>query len=202
MTCWQVAGHLADGRVGFGGLVDTSYLLDPAEGRVRLFVRADQRRMERLLDVLPHFDLVQCVGQSRDMPDALLVRLTTLETAVGRTKAILDYLYDGAGALDLLELAAIVADRGGTTYHRPFLLCASVPVTPLSASEYNLEILLTCDERGLPVLYYCCPALGGSSPARWLVRWRWPMPTGSSGWRSTSQNDPARPLCLPVSRCK
>jgi len=44
-------------------------------------------------------------------------------------------------------------------------MCAAVPAAPLSGTDYSLELLLTCAERQVPVLSYCCPAIGGNSPA-------------------------------------
>jgi trimethylamine--corrinoid protein Co-methyltransferase len=45
------------------------------------------------------------------------------------------------------------------------MCCASVPGAPLSGTDFNVELLLTCADREVPLLYYSCPAAGGNSPA-------------------------------------
>ena len=156
---------LAEGRVTFGALVDTFYVVDGHSRRVRPFVLDDQAWLARLLDGLPRIDWVQVVGQAHDVPEALQTQLAFARTIGATTKPILVYPYDRRGLLDLLELAYLVAGGEAAFRARPFVFCASVPAAPLSGTVYNLELLLTCAERGVPVVYYSCPAMGGNSPA-------------------------------------
>jgi trimethylamine--corrinoid protein Co-methyltransferase len=156
---------LAEGRVTFGALVDTFYVLDAQSQRVRPFVLEDQAPLAHLLDGLPGIDWVQVVGQAHDVPEALQTQLALVRTVGATSKPILVYPYDRRGLLDVLDVAYLVAGGETAFRARPFVFCASVPGAPLSGTVYNLELLLTCAERGVPVVYYNCPAMGGNSPA-------------------------------------
>jgi len=160
----SLALPLAEGRVTFGALADTFYFLDLASGKPRPFVLEDQGRIARLLDALPGIEWIQCVGQAHDVPEALQTQLAVLETVRRTSKPILAYPYDRQGVLDLADLSRIVSGDEAGRRERPWLFVASVPAAPLKASRYNLEILIACAERGIPVLYYNCPAIGGNSP--------------------------------------
>jgi trimethylamine--corrinoid protein Co-methyltransferase len=155
---------LAEGRVTFGALADTFYVLDLPSGRAREFVLADQGRMACLLDALPGIEWIQCVGQAHDVPAGLQTQLAVLETARQSPKPILAYPYDRQGVLDLVELSRVLVDSEEARRTRPWLFVASVPAAPLNASRYNLEILLACADLGVPVVYYDCPAIGGNAP--------------------------------------
>jgi trimethylamine--corrinoid protein Co-methyltransferase len=156
---------LSEGRVTFGALSDTFYLLDLPSGHARNFLRADQGTSARLLDALPSIDWIQCVGQAHDVPEGLQTQLAVLETVRHSSKPILAYPYDRQGVLDLVELSRIVSGSDEVRRSRPWLSITSVPAGPLNASRYNLEILLACADLGVPVLYYDCPAIGGNAPS-------------------------------------
>ena len=160
----QPALPLADGRVTFGALADTFYLLDLQAGRARSFQIADQVPMARLLDCLPGIEWIQCVGQAHDVPDGLQTQMAVLETVRQSAKPILAYPYDRQGVDDLLALSRIISGSEAARRERPWLFIASVPAAPLNASRYNLEILLACADLGIPLLYYDCPAIGGNAP--------------------------------------
>lgn len=160
----QAALPLDDGRVTFGALSDTAYLLELPSGRARPFRRADQGRMAGLLDALPGIEWIQCVGQAEDVPEGLQTQWAVLESVRRTTKPILAYPYDRQGVLDLAELGRIVSGGDAARRERPWLFIASVPAAPLHASRYNLEILLAGADLGIPVVYYNCPAVGGNAP--------------------------------------
>jgi trimethylamine--corrinoid protein Co-methyltransferase len=155
---------LAEGRVTFGALSDTFYLLDLPAGRARPFLSADQGLAAHLLDALPSIDWIQCVGQAHDVREGLQTQVAVLETVRRSSKPILAYPYDRQGVLDLVELSRIVCGSDDMRRTRPWLAITSVPAGPLNASRYNLEILLACADLGVPLLYYDCPAVGGNSP--------------------------------------
>ena len=160
----RAAVPLADGRVTFGALADTFYLLDLHAGRARPFEIADQGPIARLLDSLPGIEWIQCVGQAHDVPEGIQTQQAVLETVRQSSKPILAYPYGGQGVEDLVALSSIVSGSEAARRERPWLFIASVPAAPLKASRYNLEILLACADHGVPVLYYDCPAIGGNAP--------------------------------------
>lgn len=156
---------LQPGRVCFSTITDTFYVQDPYQQAVRPFLKDDQRWLTTVVDTLPNLDYVQVVGQAHDTSDRLQSQTAVAQTMRCTTKPILVYPYDRQGLLDILELVSIVAGGEASFAERPFLMCAAVPGAPLSGTEYHLELLLTCAERGVPVLTYNCPAIGGNSPA-------------------------------------
>jgi trimethylamine--corrinoid protein Co-methyltransferase len=156
---------LQPGRVCFSTIVDTFYIQDPYTRTIRPFLIDDQRWLTSVVDALPNIDYVQVVGQAHDVPDALQTQAAFAQTIRHTTKPILVYPYDRQGLLDVLEIGSAVAGSEQALREKPFLMCAAVPAAPLSGADYNLELLLTCAERGIPVLSYNCPSLGGNSPA-------------------------------------
>lgn len=156
---------LQRGHVAFGGLVDTFYVRDYQTGRVRRFFKRDQEWMARVHDALPNIEWIQVVGQSHDVPDEIQSQVAYAHTVRHTTKPILVYPYDRQGLLDVLDVAVAIAGGEAVYREKPFMFCASVPAAPLSGTDSNLELLLTCAEREVPMLYYACPAVGGNSPA-------------------------------------
>ncbi len=169
VTLFDRAGRpalpLSSGRCTFGTIADTIFVLDPYRRTSRPFVKADQLWLTRLLDALPNIDWIQCVGQSKDVPDGLQTQVAVSQSLRATSKPIIAYPYDRQGLLDILDLAYLVAGGRDAFRHSPFLACVSVPAAPLAGTDYNLELLLTCADEEVPLLNYCCPAMGGNSPA-------------------------------------
>lgn len=156
---------LQAGHVAFSTIADTFYIQDPYTCTVRPFLKADQGWLATVIDALPGIEYVQCVGQAHDVPDNLQSQVAVLQTVRRTHKPILVYPYDRAGLLDILDMLYVIAGGEAAFTEKPFLMCAAVPAAPLSGTVYSLELLLTCAERGVPVLNYSCPAIGGNSPA-------------------------------------
>jgi trimethylamine---corrinoid protein Co-methyltransferase len=161
----QITRLMEPGYVAFSTIGDTFYVLDPYLGRVRPFLKGDQSWLARVVDALPGIEYVQCVGQAHDVPDSLQSQQAVVQTVRCTTKPILVYPYDRTGLLDILDIVNVVAGGEAAFRDRPFLMCAAVPAAPLYGTDYSLELLLTCAERGVPVLNYSCPAIGGNSPS-------------------------------------
>ncbi len=155
---------LSFGEVSFGTIADTFYVLDPYTKQVRQFLKDDQCWLASVIDSLPGIDYVQCVGQAHDVPDMLQTQVAVAQTVKQTSKPLLIYPYDRNGLLDALDVIYIASGGEQIFLQKPSIMCAAVPAAPLSGTEYSLELLLTCAERQVPVLSYCCPAMGGNSP--------------------------------------
>ncbi len=155
---------LSYGEVSFGTIADTFYVLDSYTGQVRKFLKDDQRWLASVIDSLPGIDYVQCVGQAHDVPDTLQTQVAVAQTVKQTLKPLLIYPYDRNGLLDALEVINLASGGEKSFRQKPSLMCAAVPAAPLSGTDYSLELLLTCAERQVPVLSYCCPSMGGNSP--------------------------------------
>jgi trimethylamine--corrinoid protein Co-methyltransferase len=156
---------LEAGHVAFSTIADTFYVQDPYTRSVRPFLKADQGWLATVIDAMPGIEYVQCVGQAHDVPDNLQSQIAVSHTVRHTVKPILVYPYDRAGLLDILDMLYVIAGGEPAFREKPFLMCAAVPAAPLSGTVYSLELLLACAERGVPVLNYSCPAIGGNSPA-------------------------------------
>ena len=148
---------LQPGHVAFSTIADTFYIQDPYPRSVRPFLKADQGWLATVIDALPGIEYVQCVGQAQDVPDNLQSQVAVSQTVRRTSKPILVYPYDRAGLLDILDMLYVIAGGEAAFREKPFLMCAAVPAAPLSGTIYSLELLLTCAERGVPVLSYCLP---------------------------------------------
>ena len=156
---------LSRGDVSFSTIADTFFVHDPYTRQARPFLKEDQCWLASVIDSLPGIDYVQCVGQAHDVPDTLQTQVAVSETVKQTSKPLLIYPYDRKGLLDSLDVIFIAAGGEQHFLQKPSLMCAAVPAAPLSGTDYSLELLLTCAERQVPVLSYCCPAMGGNSPA-------------------------------------
>jgi len=161
----QATPLMEPGYVAFSTIADTFYVLDPYHGNVRPFLKQDQSWLATVIDALSGIEYVQCVGQAHDVPDSLQSQLAVAQTVRQTTKPILVYPYDRDGLLDILNFVQVIAGGERAFREKPFLVCAAVPAAPLYGTVYSLELLLTCAERGVPVLNYSCPAIGGNSPS-------------------------------------
>ena len=155
---------LSKGEVCFGTIADTFYVQDPYTRQFRKFLKEDQSWLAAVIDSLPGIDYVQCVGQAHDVPDSLQTQVAVAQTVKQTLKPLLIYPYDRKGLLDALEVINFASGGEENFHQKPSLMCAAVPAAPLSGTDYSLELLLTCSERNVPVLSYCCPAMGGNSP--------------------------------------
>jgi trimethylamine--corrinoid protein Co-methyltransferase len=162
--CGQPVMPLAQGRVTFGILADTIFVVDPYQRTNRPYTRADQPWFATILDALLNIDWIMCVGQAIDVPNELQTQMAVLQTVRRTTKPIWALPYDRAGLLDILELFSVIAGGKEALRQRPCLICASVPAAPLSGTVANIELLLTCAETETPMVTYSCPALGGNCP--------------------------------------
>ena len=161
----EPALRLAQGRTTFGTIADTIFVFDPYQRVNRPFVKADQLWLTRVLDALPNIEWIQCVGQAKDVPSVLQTQVAVSQSVRSTTKPIIAYPYDWQGLLDILDLAYIFAGGESVFRQKPFLACVSVPSAPLAGTDYNLDILLACADKEVPLLCYCCPTLGGNSPS-------------------------------------
>jgi trimethylamine--corrinoid protein Co-methyltransferase len=155
---------LDQGRVTFGALVDNLYVQDAFERSMRPYKRSDLAWSARLLNALPNIDWLACSGQMHDVAAQAQTQLAFAGSLPYTVKPILVYPYDREGLLDVLEAASLVAGGRAALREKPFVFCASVPNAPLAQAEYNLEILLTCAEHEVPVVYHPHPAMGANSP--------------------------------------
>jgi trimethylamine---corrinoid protein Co-methyltransferase len=155
---------LDSGRVTFGALVDNLYVQGPDETRMRPYRRSDLPWSAALLDALPNIDWLECSGQMHDVPPQLQTQTAFAGTVRRSAKPILVYPYDRTGLLDILDMAEAIAGSADALRERPFVFCASVPTAPLVQADYNLDVLLACAERAVPVIYHAHPAMGANSP--------------------------------------
>jgi trimethylamine--corrinoid protein Co-methyltransferase len=155
---------LGQGRVTFGTIADTFFVLDPYERRNRPFVKGDQLWFTTVLDALPNIEWIQCVGQAREVPNDLQTQVAVAQSVRRTTKPLWVLPYDRAGLLDVLELLSVVAGGWEALRERPFVACSSVPAAPLAGTVQNLELLLASAEAQIPMVTYSCPAIGGNSP--------------------------------------
>lgn len=186
---------LSEGRVTFGALSDTVHLMDPYQRAVRPFVKDDQRWYANFLDALPNIDWIQCVGQASDVPASLQTQVAFAQCVRNTTKPILAFPYDNAGLLDLIDVAEIVTGSETDRRERPFFCCASVPHAPLRGADFNVELILTCAARGVPLVYYNTPAMGGNSPCSVLAT----LMLGNADWLAAlvihQLKQPGAPFC-------
>ena len=186
---------MSRGEVSFSTIADTFYVLDPYTRQVRPFLKDDQRWLAAVIDSLPGIDYVQCVGQAQDVPDTLQNQVAVAETIKQTSKPLLIYPYDRLGLLDSLEVIFIASGGEQNFLRKPSMMCAAVPAAPLSGTDYSLELLLTCAERKVPVLSYCCPAMGGNSPADIIAT----MVLANADWLASlvihQLKNPGAPFC-------
>lgn len=148
----------------FGPGSDLPYTIDIYTGRRRHTLKSDVENAAKVADALPNIDFMMSLGIATDVP-AAVSDLHQFEAMVTYTKKpVIFTAHHRQGLLDILEMAAVVAGSMTALRQNPFVVCYAEPISPLHHSPEGTQKLLTCAERGIPVVYTPGLMAGATGP--------------------------------------
>ena len=156
---------LEDNRTYYMTEGDCLFLIDPYSDERRRYTLQDVYRAAKIVDALPHIDLLYPYGQAGDVPVATYDRHEFLATVRGTTKPLVISCMDAEGLADQYDMACILLGGEEEFRNAPLFINWSEPTSPLVHSKSGVEKLLYAAEKGIPTIYVPTLLGGGTAPA-------------------------------------
>jgi trimethylamine--corrinoid protein Co-methyltransferase len=151
-------------QVFYGTHSDQLELLDPFTGKVRPFVRADNKLMCQLASYLENISFVLSVGMSSDVDPRVQTQVTFLDTLRNFDKVINFSTNDISSLQECIDMAALVAGGKDKLSQKPFIFNYCEPIPPLTHPVESTEKLWISAQNRIPVVYMPYSMLGGTAP--------------------------------------
>lgn len=156
---------LGDGMVRFHNGGGPPFILDLDTGKRRPATLQDLAQMTRLLDALPHVDVVIPLFSPQDVPSELMVIAATEVTLRNTRKPV------SAAAAEkpedvryTVEMAAACCGGMEAFRQRPTISISVSPVSPLTFTEKVTAAIMAVAELGAPFHSLPAPSLGATAP--------------------------------------
>lgn len=153
-------------NVFFGPGSDCLWVLDHRTGERRRGVLNYIEQGIRVCDALPNIDFLmsQCIAS--DIEDQKVAdRYQMRAMLMNSTKPIIFVTLELGGCKDVVKMAEIVAGGEEELRRDPSCICYINAAHPLAHNAESLQRLLFMAEKGLPSIYCCVVAAGGTGPA-------------------------------------
>lgn len=161
----SVAFQLGDGKLRFHNGGGPPFIYDLANGKRRSAVLSDIADISRLLDFLPHINLITPLFGPQDVPDEMLAVASTYAMLTNTNKPISSAAIEKAEHVSyIVELAA--ACRGGIEAFKKHP-CMSISVSPISPLHFSHDVtaaIIAVARSGAPFHSLPAPSLGGTAP--------------------------------------
>ena len=158
--------ELAEGNTYFTNGFGATYVLDVASRERRMATLEDLERFTRLADYLPHVDypITQCIPQ--DVPKELVGQYMALTMLTNTVKHVYCPTFSLAGALDFMEMAAIVLGGEEALRQNPTFINSMIcPTSPLQYSADAAARLMAFSRIRVPFGIWSAPLAGATGPA-------------------------------------
>lgn len=156
--------YLEKNQPYFGPGSDLPYTIDTYTGERRHTTKQDVANASVIVENLSNIDFMMSMGIATDMP-AATSDLHQFDAMVANTKKpIVFTAHHRQGLLDIIEMASIVAGSEDKLRQNPFIACYSEPISPLRHSPEGTQKLLTCAEKGIPIVYTPGLMAGATGP--------------------------------------
>ena len=136
------------------------------DGNYREAKLKDLADLTRLYDALDSIDLITGSVHPRDVPDEIIGPLCFLVKVENTVKPVAGggyHLGEGA-ALDVIELASVIAGGLDDLRRRPIVMGWENPLSPLAHIKEQVGSLMKFSELGLPAVVASAPQSGATSP--------------------------------------
>ncbi len=154
-----------DGKIRFHNGGGPPFIYDLESGKRRPATLKDVADMTRLLDALPHVDVVVPLFGPQDVPSQLLTVAST-EVALRNTrKPVSSAAIEKPEQVDYVVQMAAACCGGMEAYRaHPSLMISVSPVSPLTFSADVTASMMAIVESGSPFYPLPAPSLGATSP--------------------------------------
>lgn len=157
---------LAEGSTYFTNGFGATYVLDVESRERRVATLEDLARFTRLADSLSHVDypITQCIPQ--DVSKGLVGQYMALTMLANTVKHVYCPTFSLDGALDFMEMAAIVlGGEEALRQHPTFINSMICPTSPLQYSADAAARLMAFSRARVPVGLWSAPLAGATGPA-------------------------------------
>lgn len=161
----ELAFRFGDGAIRFHNGGGPPFTYDLESGKRRPATLKDVVDMSRLLDALPHVDVVVPLFGPQDVPAELLVVASTAATLRNTRKPVSSAAIEKPACVDyVVQMAA--ACCGGMAFYRkhPSMMISVSPVSPLTFTADVTASIIAVVASGSPFYPLPAPSLGATGP--------------------------------------
>lgn len=152
---------LGNDRLRFGIGVTALYYQRPEDDQLEAFTREHMRRIVRLGECLPLYDVISTVGILRDVPEAVADLYASLDMLSNTTKPLVLLISEEVNFSPTLDMFERLC---GGLAEKPFLIPYFNPVSPLVLNADTLNKMETAIQRGLPFIFSSYSMAGATTP--------------------------------------
>ena len=153
-----------DHPVFYGTHADQLEILDPFTGKVRPFLREDNKMMCQLASYLDNISFILSVGMSADVRPEVQTQVTFLDTLRNFDKVINFSTNDIESLQQCIDMAAVAAGGLKNLQEKPFIFNYCEPIPPRTHPVESTEKLWISAENKIPVVYMPYSMMGGTAP--------------------------------------
>ena len=152
-------------KVWFGPSVDCIDYLDPLTDERRRFVSDDCAITSTVADALPNYTWVMTIGMADDVPPDIADRVIAKQVFSHTVKPLVFCCKDVDSVRDIYEMAVLIAGGEEAFRRAPTCVHYSEPISPLLYYDPAVEKIITCAEKGIPLINFPAPQAGSTAPA-------------------------------------
>lgn len=164
MRSGESAVIMERGKIYYGTGSEVPFTIDINNGERRKVVKEDVCNNARLVDALENVDFLMSLGLISDVPVDTSDIHQFEAMRLNSVKPILFTCYNRQNLECIIKIAERAAGSEKALKARPSLALYAEPTSPLVHSKDALEKLLTCAEKGVPLIYATTPMLGATAP--------------------------------------
>jgi trimethylamine--corrinoid protein Co-methyltransferase len=161
----SVAFQFGDGKLRFHNGGGPPFISDLETGTRRSATLSDIADISRLLDFLPHVDVITPLFGPQDVPDEMLAVASTHAMLTNTNKPISSAALEKAEHVSyIVEMAAACCGGIEAFNEHP---CMSISVSPISPLHFSYEVtaaIIAVVKSGAPFHSLPAPSLGGTAP--------------------------------------
>ncbi len=154
-----------DGKIRFHNGGGPPFIYDLESGKRRPAILQDVANMTRLLDALPHVDVVVPLFGPQDVAPELLTIASTAAALRNTSKPVSSAAVDNPEHVAyVVEMAAACCGGMDAYQERPTMMISISPVSPLTFSAEITAAIIAVAESGSPLYPLPAPSLGATGP--------------------------------------
>lgn len=159
------AFSFGDGQLRFHSGGGLPFILDSRTGKQRNPTLEDVADATRLLDALPHVDVIIPLLGPQDVPPELMAITSTEVMLRNTTKPVWSAPVDTPEHVPyMVEMAAACCGGMEAFRQRPTMYLSVSPVSPLDFPEATVSSIIAVARSGAPLLSLPAPSLGATGP--------------------------------------
>jgi len=161
----SVAFKFGDGKLRFHNGGGPPFIYDLENGKRRSAVLSDIADITRLLDFLPHVDLITPLFGPQDVPDEMLAVASTYAMLTNTNKPISSAAIEKAEHVSyVVEMAAACSGGIEAFKEHPCMSISVSPISPMHFSNNVTAAIIAVVKSGAPFHSLPAPSLGGTAP--------------------------------------